>query len=172
METMVKNSIVLSNALNDKTSDGREIKDLEIVRSKGMGAVAWLRKTIKTDYLLGPEIMKVTLPADEPGEAAELLNAIGRAFLAEYAEIERAKKQSRLADLRGKKDVLERDVNSLRGVLDRLYKSLDIKDREAALVTQSQWMSKLAAAEASKRFFEDDIAKAKGEIFTKARASG
>ncbi len=166
MESMVKNSIVLSNALNDKTTDGRDIKDLEIVRSKGLGAVAWLRKTLKTDYLLGPEVLRVTLPSDEPAEATELLNAISRAFLAEYAEMERAKKQLRLADLRAKKDLLERDLQSLRGVNERLMKSLDVKDHEAANVQLNQWIAKLAAAEATKRAMDDDINKAKSEINT------
>src|SRR6516164_8698028 len=34
MEALVRDPLVLSNALNDKTADGREIKDLELVRSK------------------------------------------------------------------------------------------------------------------------------------------
>jgi capsular exopolysaccharide synthesis family protein len=166
METMVKNSIVLSNALNAKTVDGRDIKDLEIVRSKGLGAVGWLRKTLKTDYLLGPEILKVTLPADQPEEAAELLNAIGNAFLAEYAEMERAKKQARLTDLRAKKDELVRDVNSLRAARDRMIKAMDIKDINEANVQQQQWISDLSAAKSIKRNLDEEVAKAEGDILS------
>src|ERR1051325_2166138 len=65
METLVKSQLVINNALNDKTEDGREIKDLEIVKSKGMGAIEWLEKTLKTDYTLGPEVLRVPLAADE-----------------------------------------------------------------------------------------------------------
>ena len=58
MEALVRDPLVLSNALNDKTADGRDIKDLELIRSKGMSAVEWLEKNLKTDYLLGPEVLR------------------------------------------------------------------------------------------------------------------
>ncbi len=166
MEAMVRNPIVLSNALNDRTIDGRDIKDLDIVRSRGMGVTDWLEKQVKTDYLLGPEVLRVMLPADNAEEAAELLNAITRAFLNEYSEVERAKKQARLGELKTKKDGIERELTSLRRELNRLIESLDIKDQQAANVQQGVWLSKLYAAEATKRTLDDAIAKAEGEILT------
>ena len=39
MEALVKSPLVINNALNDKTDDGREVKDLEIVKSKGMAQI-------------------------------------------------------------------------------------------------------------------------------------
>lgn len=166
MEAMVRNPIVLSNALNDKASDGREIKDLELVRSKGMGAIDWLEKKLKTDYLLGPEVLRVTLASDMPEDAAELMNAINRAFLNEYMEMERSKKQLRTAELRSKKEAIERELNTLRAQLARQLESLDVKDQQAANVQQGVWLSKLSAAEATKRSIDEDIAKAETEIFT------
>ena len=166
MESLVKSPIVLSAALNDKTADGRDIKDLDIVRSKGLSATDWLEKNLKTDYLLGPEILRVTLPADQPEEAAQLLNAIGKAFLSQYAEVERSKKQERVAELRVKKERIEEELRSLRVTLLNVYKSLDVKDREAATVQQGQLLGKLAAAEATRRSNEDELAKADSEIYT------
>src|SRR5262249_46583999 len=148
MEALVKSPLVLNAALNDKTADGRDIKDLELVRSKGMSTIEWLEKNLKTDYLLGPEVLRITLSADQPEEAAALLNAISKAFLNEYADAERSKKQARLDDLRKQKERTEEDLRKLRAVLKRVMDSLDVKDYQQALVQQQQWINKQLAAEA------------------------
>ncbi|MBI2805110.1 MAG: polysaccharide biosynthesis tyrosine autokinase [Planctomycetes bacterium] len=164
MEAMVKSPLVLNAALNEKTKDGRDIKDLELVRSKGMGVIEWMEKALKTDFKLGPEVLRVTLAADQPEEAAELLNAVARAFLHEYAEMERAKKQQRLVELRARKEIVEADLSSLRKLWESQMKTLDVKDREAMQVTQQQWLNKLGAAEASRRINEEEYIKADNEI--------
>jgi capsular exopolysaccharide synthesis family protein len=165
IEALVKRPLVLNAALNDKTADGRDIKDLEIIRSKGLSAVEWLEKNIKTDYLLGPEDLRITLAAEHPGEAADLLTAIGKAFLNEYAEMERSKKQQRIDDLRRQKEGVEEDLRKLRITLEKQLKELDLKDRDAAAIQLQQWNNKLAAAEATKRVLNDAIAKAEGKAF-------
>ncbi len=170
MEARMKNWSVLNAALNEKTSDGRDIKDLELVRSKGMGAVDWLEKAMKTDYKLGPEVLRVTLAADNAEEAAELLNAIAKAFLNEYAEIERSKKQQRLMELRRQKELLEGELRSLRNLHKQHLDALGIKDREAATVQQQEWLRRLAVADGIKRSNEEELIKAKNEIIAaKAR---
>ena len=40
-----------------------------------------LEFALKTDFLLGPEILKIVLSTDRPEEGAELLNAVARAFV-------------------------------------------------------------------------------------------
>jgi capsular exopolysaccharide synthesis family protein len=164
MEALVKSPLVLSAALNDKTKDGREIKDLAIVRAKGLGAVEWLEKSLKTDYLLGPEVLRVTLPVDHPDETADLLNAIAKAFLNEYTEMERSKKQQRLSELRGKKEELERQLIGLRKDLDDQYKRLDVKDREALGVQQQQLIHKLQAHVTLKIANGEEFNKVESEI--------
>ena len=172
MEALAKSPIVLSAALNEKTSAGREVKDLDLVKNQGIGAVDWLETALKTEFnpLLGPEILRVTLPSDQPEEAAELLNAIARAFLSEYAQMERSKKEQRLRELRNKKDTIEEELRSLRNVLDSQGKNLDIRDRDAANVHIQQLLAKLNAAETARRAFDDEVARAEAEIITgKAR---
>jgi succinoglycan biosynthesis transport protein ExoP len=166
MEALVRNPIVLSNALNDKTEDGREIKDLELVRARGVGAIDWLEKGLKTDFLLGPEILRVTLAADQPGDAAELLNAVARAFFKEYAEMEAAKKHARLQELRQKKEILEREINGLRGVLASQLRQLDVKDRDSISSQHQNWQRKLSDAEAAKRTIETEISTANSIILS------
>jgi polysaccharide biosynthesis transport protein len=170
MEALVKSPLVLNAALNDKTPAGKEVKDLDIVRAKGMGAIEWLEKSIKTDYLLGPEVLRVSLAADNPEEAADLLNAIARAFLNEYAEMERSKKQQRLAELRVKKDRIEEELRRLRTRLDHQIKELEAKDRDFVNNQQQMLMHKLASTDTRRAANEDAIVKAEGEIVTyKAR---
>jgi len=164
MEALVKSPLVLSAALNDKTKEGRDIKDLDIVSSKGMGAIEWLEKALKTDFNLGPEVLRVTLGADQPEEAAELLNAIAKAFLTEYAETERSKKQVRIAELRIKKERIEEELRTHRNILDSLYRELNVKDRDAATVQQQQLIHKLQVAETIRRSTEDEINRAESEI--------
>jgi succinoglycan biosynthesis transport protein ExoP len=170
MEALVRDPLVLNAALNDKASDGREIKDLDLVRGKGMNVNEWLEKNLKTDYNLGPEVLRVTLAADQPEEAAELLNAVAKAFLGEYAQTERTKKQSRLDELRKQKDRIEEDLRKYRGNLLTQMNTLSVKDRDAMLTQQGQWLDKLRNAEATRRITDDEIAKAEGKSYTaKAR---
>jgi polysaccharide biosynthesis transport protein len=166
MEAMVRNPLVINAALNDKASDGREIKDLEIVRSKGMSINEWLEKNVKTDYLLGPEVLRVTLAADQAEEAAELLNALARAFLNECADIERAKKNQRLDELRKQKERIDDELSKHRRNLQKQMDTLSVKDREALTLQQSHWSQKLMAADQTRRVNEDELAKAISRIFT------
>jgi succinoglycan biosynthesis transport protein ExoP len=165
MEALVRDRLVINAALNDKTADGRDIKDLEIVRSKGMSVNEWLEKNLKTDYLLGPEVLRITLPADQAEEAAEVLNAVARAFLKEYAEMERSKRQQRLDELRKQKDVTEEDLRKLRLTLAKQMDSLSLKDREAMTIQQAVWINKLNAAAATQRLNEDELARSDSKIF-------
>jgi capsular exopolysaccharide synthesis family protein len=173
MAGLVKSPLVLSAALNEKTADGRDIKDLEIVRSKGMGALDWLELALKADitnHNLGPEILLVSLAADQPDEAAELLNAIAKAFMNEYTQIERSKKERRLHGLRASKESVDQELATWRKVLDTQSKNLEIKDRDAADVQRQQLLYKLNSAETARRTYDDEIAKAESHIIaSKAR---
>ncbi len=170
MEALVKSPLVLSAALNDKTPDGRDIKDLEIVRRQGLGAIEWLERELKTDYKLGPEVLRVTLPSDEPQDAADLLNAIAKAFFNEYAQMESAKKQQRLAELRTKKEHIEEELRSLRNTLAKILERMDIKDAQQAAMQVQQWQIKIAAAEADKRANDSEINRTLSDMETfKAR---
>lgn len=170
MEALVKSPLVLSAALNDKTADGRDIKDLDIIRRQGLGAVEWLEKELKTDYKLGPEVLRVTLASDEPQDAAELLNAIAKAFFNEYAQMEAAKKQQRLMELRTKKERIEDELRGLRMTLAKILERMDIKDAQQATMQLQQWQNKIAAVEADKRANDLEINRAESDILTyKAR---
>ena len=95
VQAKATNPKILSNALNEKTASGKEVKDLAIVRDKGIGAASWLEKALKTHYNIGPETLTITLSGDDPADVADLLNAVGAALLKEF-DLEQKSKRSTL----------------------------------------------------------------------------
>lgn len=114
LQSLIKAPLNLSSALNQKTADDKLVRDLGIVRNMGGGAVEWLDKAIKTDYTLGPEILKVTLSADRGDEAAELLNAIVTAFLYDLEQKDKARAEDLVEQLQKKRQELESELGQNR----------------------------------------------------------
>jgi capsular exopolysaccharide synthesis family protein len=71
---ILKSPSVLNEALKQPG-----IRDLGIVRAK-TDPVGWLMAVLKTDFLLGPEILRVSLSGDDAQETARLLNAVTNAY--------------------------------------------------------------------------------------------
>jgi capsular exopolysaccharide synthesis family protein len=166
MEALVKDRLVLSAALNDKTADGRDIKDLPLVQSYGVGALDWLEKELKTDFKLGPEVMRVTLASDQSQDATDLLNAIAKAFLNECEQIEKSKKQDRLSELRNKKQRIEEELRGFRSTYADILNKMDLKDREQVMMQMQQWSIKIQAVEADIRAAGAEYQRADSDIKT------
>lgn len=111
LPSLLKAPLNLSSALNQKIAPTKLARDLSIVRERGTGAIDWLDKSIKTDYNLGPEILRVTLGADRGDEVADLLNAIVRTFLEDLEQQEKAKAQARVETLRKNQEELEQELS-------------------------------------------------------------
>ena len=148
MAAMVKSQMVLVAALNQKTSTGQDVKDLNLVRENG---VEWLETGIKTDFLIGPEILKVQLSADRGDEVAELLNGVAKAFVEENVQKDNQRRENRIRDLRENLGKMEVELNKLRQQLRGREKSLEIPDKDtrlaqynAALVQQNKASENLA----------------------------
>jgi capsular exopolysaccharide synthesis family protein len=146
MEAMIKSQAVLLAALNQKTSTGKDVKDLALVRDQG---VEWLETALKTDFLLGPEILKVVLATDRPEEGAELLNAIAKAFALDNFQKDNERREKRLKDFKDNLGKLELELNKLRQQLRSREKSLEVPDEK---IRQAQYAAafqqQLKAAEA------------------------
>ena len=127
MAAMVKSQMVVQAALNQKTSTGKEVKDLGLIREQG---VEWLEFALKTDFLLGPEILKVVLNTDRPDEGAELLNAIARAFVEENYLKDTERRDKRVKDFKENLAKLENDLNNLRIQLRARENNLAIPDEK------------------------------------------
>jgi capsular exopolysaccharide synthesis family protein len=62
-------------------------------------AIEWLSKELKTDVLLGPEVLRATLTGDHGDDVATVLNEVVRAYLREVASREEGKIHERIKQL-------------------------------------------------------------------------
>ena len=113
LAAQIRGAPVVNNALNRMSASKREIKDLSIVRAQG-NPVEWLETALKTDFLLGPQTLRVKLSGDRPDETAELLNAVAQAFLEEVAQEEQQKRKQYLDKLQESLGALERELTQKR----------------------------------------------------------
>jgi capsular exopolysaccharide synthesis family protein len=138
-QAMVASPLVITKALKEPLPSGKEVRDLDIVRARGPAAVDWLEKGLKSDFLSGPEFMRVTLGGDDPEEVASLLNAVGRSYLQTKFDISRTGRDQLLTEYKDRKAKLEEEHRRL---LDRLNQELtnrtDVKDQQAILRRQSE----------------------------------
>lgn len=128
MASMIKSQLVLYAALNQKTSTGKDVKDLDIVRDNG--GVDWLEFALKTDFLLGPEILKVVLYSDSPDEGAELLNGIAKAFVEENFLKDNERRERRIKDYKDNLSKLDRELHEKRTQLRTREKEAQIPEEK------------------------------------------
>ena len=125
MEAMFRSQLVLSAALNQKTKNGKEIKDLDLVRDNG---IDWLENALKSDFLLGPEILKVVLSTDKPEEGAEVLNAIAKVFVEENNSKEHERRARKIKEYQDNLGKSEEELNGLMVKLRGLNRTMDVPD--------------------------------------------
>ena len=124
---MVKSQAVIAAALEQKTSTGKAVKDLGLIRDNGTD---WLETALKTDFLVGPEILKVTLSTDRPDEGAELLNAIAKACVEQNYLHDNERRETRVKDFKANLGKLEKELNKLRNELRVREKVLKVPDEK------------------------------------------
>ena len=101
---MITSPLVLSAALNRD-----EVKRLHLVRDQ-VNPVPWLEKALKVDFLLGPEIMRVSLSSSESGELAALVNAVVDVYVDEMAARENGKRAGLVAALKKNQEEEEKKL--------------------------------------------------------------
>ena len=118
---------MLAAALSQKTSTGKDVKDLGIIRDNG---IDWLESVLKTDFVVGPEILRVTLNTDRPDEGAELLNAIAKACVEENYLRDNERRDKRVRDFKDNLGKLEAELNTLRNRLRSREQASKIPDEK------------------------------------------
>jgi succinoglycan biosynthesis transport protein ExoP len=134
---MVKGYPVIRAILEKPT-----IADLAIVREQG-DATEWLSKAILTDTLLGPEILRVSLSADNAEEVAALLNEIIRVYLKECVEIDEAKIRTRIRQLEDNYHQCSERLRDRRQTLQAREQELDVEDSETVKIRQAGLMQQI-----------------------------
>jgi len=137
-EGMLKSPLVLSRALN---SD--RLKNLGIPHD----SIGWLETALKIDFLLGPEIMRVTLAGNDPEGLAPLLNAVIDAYLAQMDEGETGRRKDLLNTLEGTKRTFVEQLGQTEKELRTECERLKILEPESAKFAFQIAVSKHAAVD-------------------------
>jgi polysaccharide biosynthesis transport protein len=109
MASLIKSPLVVNAALN-------QVKDLSMIREQPR-PILWLESRLKTDYLLAPEILRLSLDGESPEEVAKIVNAVTDAFMKEIENQERAKRQVRVDSLKENLRQLQSDLNLKRNAM-------------------------------------------------------
>jgi capsular exopolysaccharide synthesis family protein len=120
--SLLKSPLVLNAALYDK-----DVQDLETVR-RHASPVEWLETALKTDYLLGPEVLRVSLGGDQPEDVAKLLNAIAFAFLKEIEQREKTRRLTLLEELKTNQRFEEDGLRQKQVMLRKLEEERGLED--------------------------------------------
>ncbi len=150
MAAMIKGPAILSAALNQKTSTGTEVKDLSLIKDNGL---EWLETALKSDYLLGPEVLRVTLSTERPDEGFEVLNAVARAFIEELYVKEAERREKRVKDYKDNLTKLEGELSELRRVARSREKMHKVADPS---VVQMQHQAAIQQQVAAGKAFSDN----------------
>ncbi len=156
LPSLLKAPLNLSSALNKNVAPTKLARDLSIVRELGGGAIDWLDRAIKTDYNLGPEILRVTLSAERGDEAAELLNAIVDSFLYDLVQKEKARTDEQVEEFQKKKHELDQELSRNRG-------QLVIREKALKLPNVAELTKKLEIATMRLLAYEKDLMKTKAD---------
>jgi capsular exopolysaccharide synthesis family protein len=132
----------------------------------------YLSKNLTTDVLLGPELLRVSLSGDHPGDLATVLNTLVATYVKDYRDEEQRKVDERLALLRknrltyfqrlnGQHDPTNRnspeDPNSLRSVFAAAMRDAKLDDPKTVETRFHKALEALSYAEARQRDLTLDL---------------
>ncbi len=92
--------VFLQSALQHKGKHGRTAADVPTIRNWGTDAASQLAGRLKTDFFIGPELLRVSLSGKNPEDLADILNAIGDAFVEQAQQDERLPHRERIEKYR------------------------------------------------------------------------
>jgi succinoglycan biosynthesis transport protein ExoP len=126
-----------------------EVAQLPLVQAQA-DPFEWLTKNLKTDVLLGPEILRVTLSGDRGEDVALVLNEVTRAYLKECAGKEEAKILERIKQVEANFKKASDALRDKRQKLADREAATGIEDPETTKTRITAAMTALAAAQSQK----------------------
>src|SRR5262249_26820377 len=125
------------------------IDELNIVREQGDidAAILWLGKSLKTDFKVGPEILRISLSGDQPEEVARLVNAVKDAYLDQLLKKETDRRAKLAEQLQQKLNEVETSLKSKRTALQVLTSTHKIDDPQTLLSKYTAKLQELATME-------------------------
>jgi len=141
----VTSSPVLTGALNKD-----EVKRLQLVRDQ-VNPIPWLEKAVKVDFLVSPEIMRVSLSGTEAGELAPLVNAVVDAYLQDMEAKEQAKRSVLLAALKKSQLLEEGKLRERQKTLRTMEQNLGLEDGPTTQAKLTAGLTELAQMKKEQR---------------------
>jgi capsular exopolysaccharide synthesis family protein len=110
----------------------------------------WLTKGLKTDVLLGPEILRVTLSGDRGEDVALIMNELTRAYLKECAAKEQGRVLERIDQLKANLKQVSETLREKRLRLVTMEDAIGAEDPETIHFRREAAMTALQSLQASK----------------------
>jgi succinoglycan biosynthesis transport protein ExoP len=126
-----------------------EVAQLPLVQAQA-DPFEWLSKNLKTDVLLGPEVLRVTLPGDRGEDVAVVLNEVTRAYLKECADKEQERILERIKQVEGNFKKASETLREKRQKLANLEADNGLEDPETTKSRITMAMGPLQAVQVQK----------------------
>ena len=134
----IDSPFVLTAALHKP--EGRPISRLPIIRKQD-DPVAWLKRHLSVSF---PRIMEVSLSADDPEEAADIVTAVVDAYKSEVVDNEMDKRRQRVSELERLYTDKDQEVRNRRNDLKQLAEQLGTAESETLNLKQKLTLEELA----------------------------
>jgi succinoglycan biosynthesis transport protein ExoP len=151
---LAKSRLVLGNALNQpKVGELAMIK--EAVQNE-LDPLEWLEREVIVDFTVGPEILRIAVNGDHPGELTVLVNALREAYLQKIANREHTERLERLKQQERYLDQYQVDLRRKEQELRSLAKTLRTSDTKTGALRQQMTTELLATTQRELRKLEGD----------------
>jgi succinoglycan biosynthesis transport protein ExoP len=141
-QAMLVKSYTVLHAVLEKP----EIADLAEVRSQD-DRVTWLQRNLETDFLLGPEVLRVSFNADRAEDGTILVNEVCRAYLHDYQAREENKLAAKVKQLQENQHACEERLRGARQKLEHRREELGIEDDKIGAIRLEAAEKQVGSAE-------------------------
>ncbi len=136
-QNLIKSQAVLLAAVQEL--QGKPVSFL----AREADPVDWLQKELKTDFVLSPETLRVSVATGQPHEAKVLLEAVAAAYLREVRAREHEAKQKRLDQLETFRKQYAAELDRRRARQEELLKMAGSKDPRVFAAKYSHFIKEL-----------------------------
>jgi capsular exopolysaccharide synthesis family protein len=139
-----QSALVKSYTVIQGTLERPNVAELAEIRDQS-DPTEWLSKSLVTDSLLGPEIIRVTLSGDHSEDVAAILNELARVFMKESAAKEEGKIIERMKQMKENYREVAEKLRERRQTLLIREEEAGVDDPDTVRLRQTTTMQQLAA---------------------------
>ena len=122
-----------------------EVSKLHSIQTKA-DPVLWLEKAIKADFLLGPEILSISLSGDDPQEVVTIVNAVTKAYTDEIVDKDRNARLVRLGELKKISNDFAGKTHAKQQTLRKIALAAGSRDSKNLVLKQQLILEQIASA--------------------------